>query len=938
MAVRIQLTGDWPAEVSGFLDVSDTVSVPINLTVSDLKDLSRRKGGFTKTVLLDGTKNNNIILGHLFDVNIDAGQYDRNKRQPATIIQEGQPVLEGYMQLLSVNKKALSNGTGDQQIQYEVTVRDESSGFYTAISDAKLDNIDFSDLDHFYSTSNVMASITNDWTDGYKYVWPMSTDNTYLLSELHPGIYAIQIWDRIFGNAGYTYEWDSIDDNDVQFKKLLIPYGGSTPEVSQEDINAATVITSDTSLTVNYTQPLGNQVPYQVPVVLTETYDPSSAYAAGIYTNPYYLHGSPDGQKTNMRVKVNYSIVLDNTSASDAYMWSADGDDPNLVYNAAAGPMVYRYQPSLNTRVNGTPQIDNYPFGPLVTSIQFAGTYSIPPGETTIATNTVTKEIVIPAPLYDIFGGGYREINPGDTIQPTFGIETDDSAIQPYWSNTALSPLVTANRCRVNVKLVIHSIDMWIVPAITSVGFGGTIRMNKYLPQGMKQRDFIKGIMTLYNLYVIPDKGNPNNIILKKRDQWYDEGLQYDWTDKWMTDLNTSITFATDVTSRRQILTYKAGKDIVNKGYEANVGEVYGAINYIFSDENQKGETKMELPFEPSPIVKTDFGAYVHGIVGADPKTGVRLVYDAGATFSTSSYKIYDTADIVGYSGTQYNYSGHFNDPITPTLDLNFGVCDYYFYNDWEGDTPTNQNMYNLHWRRTMGQINTGKVMEGYFNLSVKDIVTIRLNDRVYVKDSWWNIQEITDYEPNNRQPTKVKLISVDGDQKFAKFGRIGLPDIPIITGTGNPSGPVISGGGTGTGGPIKHNPGNVAIAANIHLDYLVSLSRNSNQTGHINHFIGEGNTALNQLDGTVTRNNLILGNNNVVQGTGSFVVGNNLSITESGTVAFATFNLISAGVDEVLGEFDVTGTTNLRSGGLDVVRGLGGNSTISLINAGKVV
>ena len=102
---------------------------------------------------------------------------------------------------------------------------------------------------------------------------------------------------------------------------------------------------------------------------------------------------------------------------------------------------------------------------------------------------------------------------------------------------------------------------------------------------------------------------------------------------------------------------------------------------------------------------------------------------------------------------------GHFDHPTNPSFDLNFGICDYYFY---DGISLTNNNVFNLYWRRAVSQINNGKMLTAYFDLSAYDIFKMRLNDKIYINNSWWNINKIIDYDANADALTKVELLSVD--------------------------------------------------------------------------------------------------------------------------------------------------------------------------------
>ena len=60
--------------------------------------------------------------------------------------------------------------------------------------------------------------------------------------------------------------------------------------------------------------------------------------------------------------------------------------------------------------------------------------------------------------------------------------------------------------------------------------------MNEYVPQKIKQSDFVKSIFTMYNLFADVDPEQPNNIILTHRDEYYDNGAEKDWTNKLAKD------------------------------------------------------------------------------------------------------------------------------------------------------------------------------------------------------------------------------------------------------------------------------------------------------------------------------------------------------------------------------------------------------------------
>jgi hypothetical protein len=52
-----------------------------------------------------------------------------------------------------------------------------------------------------------------------------------------------------------------------------------------------------------------------------------------------------------------------------------------------------------------------------------------------------------------------------------------------------------------------------------------------------------------------------------------------------------------------------------------------------------------------------------------------------------------------------------------------------------------------------------GRMMEAFFALDLKDILTFSFADKIWIQDSYWRILEISDYKVGLQESTKVKLI-----------------------------------------------------------------------------------------------------------------------------------------------------------------------------------
>jgi hypothetical protein len=699
---RINLLG-----IDNYLEVSEEVVVPINFSIADIRDVQAKSGSYSKSIKIIGTKHNNEVLNHLFDVNAVSLTYNLNVKQPCQIVQNDELILDNaILQLVNVEK--ISNGMNDdEQVVYTVTVKDTVGDLFTDIGNAMLTDLDFSDLNHSYTSANVVASWAHDVTDGYKYILPMSSDNIYQLPELKPAIYLKTYLDRIFSNAGYQYQFDEAVS--IGFNKLLMPYNGDKVTLSDSYIDEVKIIAENTTST--------DYVYNDQLIIDTEIQDTNSAYnpATSTYTSEYALNVPNSIQ---FRFTVDYDILLDNTDFS-TISCSQDG-----VYN-----------PSIIIEGNGnsTATID---------TISFVVGDNLPSGVNVIASGVKT------------ISGVTSNINIGDLV--TFSI--DGFGSPPLWDfGYNILPTVRIN-----------SIRMEIFPSADTIAFSFPIVMNQYVPVQIKQSDFIKSIFTMFNIFCQPDETDPTKIVLKTRDRFYDTGVVKNWSKKLVKDKPHVIAFLPEVTAKTLTLTYAQDKDVLNAGYLQNISEIYGQVKYVFDNEYIKNDDKKTLIFGASPFIDTSFGAIVMGINGTEPKTLPRIVYDGG-NYPCGTFYIYDYGT-TGTACTSYPYTTHFDKPLNPDLDFNFGICDYYFSQSYQNTTLN--NLSTLYWRRTMSQINGGKLYIVYLNLNPHDIANLKLNDKIYLDRSYWNINKVIDYDANSNEPTKVELLSIDDELVLPKIRR----------------------------------------------------------------------------------------------------------------------------------------------------------------------
>lgn len=764
--VKIQLA-------TGYLDVKDGTAFPLNFQVGDIRDVSQRKGNFSKTITLIGSKNNANLLNQYYDINIVAGTFDINKLTLCSVIQDGIPIVEdASMQLTAIKKLQITDGH-EEQVDYEVLIKDSRADFFTAIANKELTDISFSDFNHTYDAFNVVNRFSNTIVNGFKYFLPGSGDAVYSTQEFKPAIFAKVYFDRIFNGAGFTYDWPTLSVYD-RFDQLIIPYNGGVDNfdyndylVKAEKIAPTTVNSNnDTAGFTNIGTSLNTNVNAPATKVnitnFTELDDIQNIFnpITGVYSAPFNI-SSNNGQSYDYNVTFTYSLNLVNTSGVTLFSRTAPilapfpcFYRPQLAVNVAGGTLVFSNLHT-NTSAPANSSVVNAVASPL----------SIGVGTTNILTQTISTTLPLSQVLISVGDLSTMGVN---VIQVPF--TTPTQSLVSSWA-TAVSSPTNIGAGLVRIEMVISNIQLTILPSSNVVAIGGTLEMNDYVPKKVKQSDFIKAIFNMYNLYAEVDKDQPNKLNLQSRDDYYDAGNEVDWTYKLAKDKEQDLSFLPELTSKKVILTYSQDKDNPNVVYNDATSNIYGQAEVVFNNEYVKDVTTKAILFSPTPVTKTIFGAFVPMIAGAAPQTNLRILYDktiAGQPLATcGQFYIYDYGSVGQINLTSYPLVGHFDDPLTPTFDINFAVCSFYYY---QPTTLTQNNLYNRYWRRTMGQINNGKMLTAMFDLKEPDIQSLKLNDKIRIDNSWWNINKVIDYDANAHKLTKVELISIDSEVNFTTF------------------------------------------------------------------------------------------------------------------------------------------------------------------------
>jgi len=224
------------------LDINQGFSNQITYAIDDLQNLDTKANSFSKTIVLPGSTNNNKLLGNIFDFansnfynnNAPNVEYNFNASKSAKMKLEmnGLQIMKGVLRLLNIN---INNSV----IEYEIALFGEMTGFISKIAGSKIEQLDFSDYDHVWDSTNIVNSWDNA-NAGEGYYYPLIdvgnvsqySNNAqaqghfnkidYEVRAYRPALFVKEYIDKIITSAGYT--WESNFFNTNFFKSLIIPY------------------------------------------------------------------------------------------------------------------------------------------------------------------------------------------------------------------------------------------------------------------------------------------------------------------------------------------------------------------------------------------------------------------------------------------------------------------------------------------------------------------------------------------------------------------------------------------------------------------------------------------------------------------------------------------------------------------------------------------
>ena len=299
----------------------------------------------------------------------------------------------------------------------------------------------------------------------------------------------------------------------------------------------------------------------------------------------------------------------------------------------------------------------------------------------------------------------------------------------------------------------------------------------------MGQYEFLKGIMTMFNLVSLPDPDNPNNIIIETYEDVFnpitsgttleDRSIAYDWTDK-IDEAKMKLTPLTDLNRETIFKFVEDDDDYTFNLYKASVkGHLYGSKK-AFESEYTLLEGTKEIVAEPfaATVVKPLFPQFEDFITPAiftsneeatefeGFENSPRIMYNNGKkTLSSCTYYIPAFAGVAAIAAeTEFLQFSHLSGIATAasTLDYHFGECQLIN----PVGQPSVNNLFNLYWKPYYGELYNPdtRTMTIKVDLTPSDINIFKFSDIVMIKNRAFRVNKI-DYKPNALATVEFILI-----------------------------------------------------------------------------------------------------------------------------------------------------------------------------------
>ena len=709
-------------------DLYEDEDLPLSLSVDDFKNAAEQVQSYSKAFNLPATKRNNKIFDQMFEITrSDNGiNFNPYMRTRAVLKENGFLLFEGYLKMLDITDK-------EGEISYNVNLYSEVVALADVLGDRTFADLNFNELKHDYTYSE----IRNSW------------DGLLTVAALPISSFANNT-----GVAGATttdvLKYPFVDWN----HQFTVSVAGNPILPNLESAFRPWI-----------------KLKYCIDMIFGALFTPfsyTSSFFNSVEFGKLYMDFNWGADNAPQVFNAQAALTrLSNQSLTTSYTTLLFQDDSSL--GNFPTPSEFGYSSGVFTAQENSQQY----------LIAFEMTFlNIGLGSEILDVEWVLNGVAVNA-QYNItvnFSVGYSgsfmvgPLSAGDTLlcrAKSSGTGIDlKSGSQGGFPITTYTSLVTASTA---------------VNEMTSATLLQTLRGE------LNQWEFLKGIITMFNLVTMPDPDNPNNLLIEPYSDLFitntagtnlaSRGIQHDWTEKIdisemklepLTDLNltTIFKFAED------------DDDFCFNEYKRQVGgHLYGSLTYSAAGFTiLEGEDEIVAEPFAATVIKPLESQYADLIVPAiyarnedgsceGFDNAPRIMYNNGirtaalGTFTSCTYDIPAQNGVAAQTAVdkylQFSHLSAIPTVASSTADYLFGTQQLA-----GGLTPVTFNLFTRFWLPYYAQLYNPdtRTMSIKVNLNAGDIARFKFNDKVFIKNRIFRVNKI-DYKPNDLSTVEFILI-----------------------------------------------------------------------------------------------------------------------------------------------------------------------------------
>jgi hypothetical protein len=305
------------------------------------------------------------------------------------------------------------------------------------------------------------------------------------------------------------------------------------------------------------------------------------------------------------------------------------------------------------------------------------------------------------------------------------------------------------------------------VPTAVDLQEGDTMKIGYTMPKSMKQRDFLKSIISMYNLYVTQDRLQTNVLEIIPYNEFFQtfKNEALDWTDKLDYSQEISITPLSELSAKEYRFTFDDDTDYWSASYKSKFNQAYGESRTIVPNDFELDTKSVKVVFG-SPVMREQTAGQVmvhlyklENNVKVPDNFKPRIVFFAPDQPSLSPWYIDFEGGDQEYN--TYPYAGHLDNPIEPNTDVLFSFPQEVYFST--GIYPRNTNLYTTYYDQLITSIGdrNSRLIEGYFYLTPTDISNLDFRKIIKLGNHFFQLQKVDKYNPIANGLSYVSLFKI---------------------------------------------------------------------------------------------------------------------------------------------------------------------------------